>query len=971
MNAPADILRSGLVRIDDILPRLMGCFREVLDEIGEGVMSPFVPWTGGPPPTPEGDGDDDGPGAPLPARLGQVYAIAFQLLNLVEESVAASVRRERERLGGPAAEPGLWGANLHRLAEAGLPAGDIARGLSDIRVEPVLTAHPTEAKRAAALEGHRRLFDLVGELEDPAATAAERAEARAEVKLALERLWRTGEILLRKPEVATERRLAMYQLREVFPPAVEALDRRLLRAWQVAGFDKDLLLGGASRLPALRFGTWIGGDRDGHPFVTAEVTRETLSEMRAAALGLLHDRLTALAERLPLTEVFQAPPAALRERVKTLAAELGDAGTAILGATPDEPWKRFALLLAAQVGRVIPNPPPVGGFVSANGVGSGITRPTWPEDYRAANLRADLLLLEASLGGVHAGRLAERDVLPVRRTVETFGFHLAALDVRQNSRFHDLALGQLMTAAGLPGDEWLDWPETRRLVFLETELLSPRPFTAAGSRDLGPEADATLACLRVLAAHLDAHGPDGLGALIVSMTRQTSDLLAVYLLAREAGLAVRTPGGLVCRLPVVPLFETAGDLEGAPGILGAFLAHPVTGNSLRWAAAHGPETTVARHGPATVRPLVQQVMLGYSDSNKESGILCSQWALHRAQGELTRVGRETPGGPVRVRFFHGRGGTISRGAGPTHRFLDALPVGTLGGDLRLTEQGETIAQKYGNRPTAVFNLEALLAGTAGASLRLSPPSTTFAGADAAATRFGPTVDRLVATSRQAYEGLLAAEGFLTFYSQATPIDALEHSSIGSRPARRTGRRTLADLRAIPWVFSWNQARYYLPGWYGVGSAFTALREDAPAEFEALRGVLDGGAESWPFLRYVLMNVELNLASADAGIMADYAGLVREEDVREQFWATIHGEFRRTAETLDALFGRPAAERRPRAAKTLALRADALRVLHRQQIELLRQWREMGAAGDEDGARAMLPELLLSINAIASGLRTTG
>lgn len=933
MNAPADILRNGLVRIDTILPRLMGCLREVLVEIGEEAMAAFVPWTGEPPPPTAVDSSGT---TPLPARLGQVYAIAFQLLNLIEESVAASVRRERERIGGPAAEPGLWGDNLHRLAEAGVSAEDIARGLADIRVEPVLTAHPTEAKRAAALEGHRRLFDLVGELEDPAATAAERAEARAEIKLALERLWRTGEILLRKPEVAAERRLAMYHLREVFPPAVEALDRRLLRAWQVAGFDKDLLLHGEARLPALRFGTWIGGDRDGHPFVTADVTRETLAEMRVAALGLLHDRLTALAARLPLTEVFQTPPAALRERLGILAAELGERGAEILRATPDEPWKCFARLLAALVAP---------------------DAPTGRRD-RAADLRADLLRLEDSLRAVHAGRLAERDVLPVRRTVETFGFHLAALDVRQNSRFHDLALGQLMTAAGLPGDAWLDWPETRRLEFLDAELRSPRPFTAPGSSDLGPEADATLACFRVLAAHLDAHGPDGLGALIVSMTRQTSDLLVVYLLAREAGLAVRTPAGLACRLPVVPLFETAGDLESAPEILGAFLAHPVTRNSLRWA-----------QGGGTAEPPVQQVMLGYSDSNKESGILASQWALHRAQGELTRVGRETPGGPVRVRFFHGRGGTISRGAGPTHRFLDALPAGTLGGDLRLTEQGETIAQKYGNRPTAVFNLEALLAGTAGASLR--PAATSADATDPALARFGPTVDRVVAASRRAYEGLLAAEGFLTFYSQATPIDALEHSSIGSRPARRTGQRTLADLRAIPWVFSWNQSRYYLPGWYGVGTALAELRETAPAEFDALRGALDGGAESWPFLRYVLMNVELNLASADADIMRDYAGLVPETDVREHFWTLIHGEFRRTGAALDALFGRPAAERRPRAAKTLALRADALRVLHRQQIALLRQWRGLGAAGDEDGAKGMLPELLLSINAIASGLRTTG
>lgn len=940
MNAPADILQAGLARIDDILPRLMGCLREVLVEIGEEALAPFVPWTGTPPP--DGDGDHDSEGSSLPARLGQVYAIAFQLLNLVEESVAAGVRRERERVAGPAAEPGLWGANLHRLAEAGLTAENLADGLATIRVEPVLTAHPTEAKRAAALEGHRRLFELLGELDDPAATEAERGETRAEVKLALERLWRTGEILLRKPEVAAERRLALYHLREVFPPAVDALDHRLSRAWKVAGFNKQTLLGENPRLPALRFGTWIGGDRDGHPLVTAAVTRETLAEMRAVALALLRDRLGALAQRLPLTEVFQTPPDLLQARLEVLAGELGERGAEIRRLSPEEPWKQFARLLAAK----LPDDP-AKPQTSGSGIGSATTYA------RPGDLHADLCLLEHSLRAVHAGRLAERDVFPVRRTVETFGFHLATLDVRQNSRFHDLALGQLMTAAGLPGDEWPEWPEARRREFLATELRSTRPFAAAGSRDLGPEADATLDCFRVLAAHLDAYGPDGLGALIVSMTRQTSDLLAVYLLAREAGLARRTPaGGLVCRLPVVPLFETAGDLERAPGILREFLADPVTQRSLR----------------ATATEPVQQVMLGYSDSNKESGILCSQWALHRAQGELTRVGREAPGGPVRVRFFHGRGGTVSRGAGPTHRFLDALPGCTLGGDLRLTEQGETIAQKYGNRPTAVFNLEALLASTAGASLRPVAP----ANGEDPAVRFGPTVERLVATSRRAYEGLLAAEGFLSFYSQATPIDALEQSSIGSRPARRTGQRTLADLRAIPWVFSWNQARYYLPGWYGVGAALTELQADAPGEFNALRGALGGGgAGGWPFFRYVLMNVELNLASADAGIMADYAGLVREEDLRKRFWDLIHGEFTRTATALDALFGRPAAERRPRAAKTLALRADALRVLHRQQIALLRSWRDLGEAGDEEGAKKMLPELLLSINAIASGLRTTG
>ena len=532
------------------------------------------------------------------------------------------------------------------------------------------------------------------------------------------------------------------------------------------------------------------------------------------------------------------------------------------------------------------------------------------------------------------------------RAVDTFGFHLAALDIRQNSRFHDKALGQLMTLAGHPGADFTDWDEPRRMAFIEEELRSSRPFAHPGA-SAGPEADAVLSCYRLLVDQLDTHGPGGLGALIISMTRQLSDLLVVFLLAREAGLAHHTPEGLVCRLPVTPLFETAEDLEHAPAIMRAFLAHPVTKRSLR-----------VTSGGAV--PPVQQVMIGYSDSNKESGILASQWALNRAQLALTADAREAG---VRIRFFHGRGGTISRGAGPTHRFLDALPPGTVNGDLRLTEQGETIAQKYANGATANFNLELLLAGTAGTSLR--PAETLVAPLGGA---MEASVNLLVAASREVYEGLLRAPDFMEFYSQATPIDALEQSSIGSRPSRRTGQRTLADLRAIPWVFSWNQARFYLPGWYGVGSALARLRESDATAFRGLKASLDGG---WPFLRYVFMNVETNLASTDRDIMSRYAGLVPNESVRAEFLGVIMAEFERTHEMLSECFGRSTMDRRPRAAKTLALRADALRVLHRQQIELLRRWRGLQTAGDEPAAKRMLPELLLSINAIASGLRTTG
>jgi phosphoenolpyruvate carboxylase len=948
--APAELLEAGLVKIDEDLAFVMGCLREVLVDLGEPQLASFVPWTqqanGAP-----GDGaGEEAAAQEFPARLGQVYATAFQLLNLIEENVSAQVRRAREKLAGIAAEPGLWGANLLRLAETGLTAKDIAAGLAGIVVEPVLTAHPTEAKRATTLEQHRRLFRLLQTREDPRQTPMELADLREEIKVTLERLWRTGEILLRKPEVAAERRNLMYYFREVFPRALPELDLRLRQAWQATGFD-PALLGNGRALPRLRFGTWVGGDRDGHPLVTAETTRETLAELRGGGLQVIRRQLDHLAGRLCLSHHVQSPHASFSSRLTRLIADAGESGEAILHEFPEEPWKQYVRLLITKL-------PPAG------------DAPPAPHTYeRAAELIQDLEHLYDSVTAVGAGRIAQRDVLPVLRAVDAFGFHLAALDIRQNSAFHDRAVGQLMTLAGYPGDEFAVWPEERRLEFVEQELCSSRPF-AHFAASAGPEADAVLSCYRTLVQSYNAHGPGGLGALIVSMTRQLSDLLVVYLLAREAGLARNTAGGLVCLLPVTPLFETAEDLERAPGIMRAFLAHPVTRRSLEAEGAdagahHAPDNRPPKRA-ASGQPLpapaalVQQVMIGYSDSNKESGILASQWALHRAQSALAALAGEAG---VRIRFFHGRGGTISRGAGPTHRFLDALPAGTVNGDLRLTEQGETIAQKYANCVTANFNLELLLAGTAATSLR---PAT---GASAPVPgHIVATVDLLVEASREAYEGLLQADGFMEFYSQATPIDALELSSIGSRPARRTGRRTLADLRAIPWVFSWNQARFYLPGWYGVGYALRHLQRADPKAFENLQDYLRGG---WPFLRYVLMNVETNLASTDQRIMTDYAGLVPNVEVRTRFLDRIMGEIELTREMLALCFDRPTMNRRPRAAKTLALRADALRILHREQIDLLGRWRASQAANDEAAAKRMLPELLLSVNAIASGLRTTG
>ncbi len=912
-----DYVQLGFARMERDLHYLIDCFAEVLTEMGHGDLAEHLPWRSAQP-----------PGGDPPPRLGLALSVAFQLLNMVEENAAAQTRSLREQVEGLCAEPGAWGAHLARLRAEGVEGPALASTLSRVRVEPVLTAHPTEAKRLSVLDQHRLLFGLLERATKSNLPPAEARTIRDGVKAALERLWRTGEILLEKPSLTDERRNVLHYLRDVFPSVLPALDERLRQAWHEAGFEPHLLRQ-PGVMPRIRFGTWVGGDRDGHPGVTADVTAESLDRLRVNALLVVRQELGALAERLSLSSWMQGAPADLLESIERHEAALGGNLPGIT--RKDEPWRWAVELMDARL--PLEQTP---GQLAQLRQHEGCYR-------HSEELLADIDRLHASLTAMGAARLAESDVLPVRRAVEVFGFHLAKLDIRQNSVFHAKALSQLLGAAGVSADDWEDWSERERLRFLEKELRSPRPFLHP-SASAGPEADAVLGCYRVLAKHISDYGINGVGALIVSMTRRLSDLLVVYLLAREAGLLRAFPEGIVCLVPVVPLFETIEDLDGAPEMLGAFLEQPVTRVSLVY------------HGKLAGRPteLLQQVMVGYSDSNKDGGILSSQWALQRSQKRLAQVAEQQG---VVLRFFHGRGGTVSRGAGPTHRFLEALPHGSLSGQMRLTEQGETIAQKYANPATATYNLEMLLAGVTATTVRHGKEVVE----DPA---FAPLMQKLSDASRRAYRELLDADEFLTFYRQATPIDALEHSRIGSRPSRRTGKPSLADLRAIPWVFSWSQARFYVPGWYGMGSALESLDDGE-------RALLAKNLRHWPFWRYVFTNVESSLASADAGLMDLYSGLVEDAVVRERLSSQIRSEWNRTNAMLDQLRGKAVGRSRPRMLRTLELRGQALSTLHHQQVALLRRWRERVKAGDQAGSEALLPELLLSINAIASGLRTTG
>ncbi|MFO7724539.1 MAG: phosphoenolpyruvate carboxylase, partial [Oceanipulchritudo sp.] len=716
------VLREGFAKIDRDFHFLVTCLKEVLEDLGHADLVPLLP------------GNFSGPvEAPLPERGAQAISIAFQLLNLVEENAAQQAIRSRETALGEAHQSGLWRYYLAQLKEAGVNASRILDRISQQAVEPVLTGHPTEAKRWTVLDQHRELYVLLVQLENRMYTNAERQRIRDKIKAVLEHLWRTGEILMTKPDVRTERLNALYYFRERFPLILERLDDRFRCAWEESGYASEAPLSPA-RYPNLRFGSWVGGDRDGHPLVDAGVTRETLTELRTGALSVLDGRLAQAAKRLGLSSFGQSVPATLYDHLKQLRKRCGPAVNPRLEHQEEEPWRQLLTLIRAR----LPLP-------ANSGIQSRYHSPS--------EVQNDLDLLQASLEEVGAERIAREDILPVQRILDVFGFHLANLDIRQNSAFHDKAVSQLMNAAGLKGNTFVSGSEEDRLAFLNEELKTLRPFTRPETRT-GNEAKATIDTLLVLQEHIRAHSRAGIGALIVSMTRSLSDLLTVYLLCREAGLLVQTGRGPACLLPVVPLFETLDDLEKSSDIMDAFLAHPITKASLALSGSSYDETVASpsrlkKFRPHPEAPREQIVMLGYSDSNKDSGILASQWALQSAQEAILSVGRARG---VRIRFFHGRGGTVSRGAGPTHRFLEALPTGSLHAGLRMTEQGETVAQKFTNFRTATYNLELLLAGTTAVSLHAANPEPS-----GVLTR---SMQFLADSSRQTYEVFLGDPDFI-------------------------------------------------------------------------------------------------------------------------------------------------------------------------------------------------------------------
>jgi len=856
--------------------------------------------------------------AATPESLGraiQAQGIWFQLLSIAEQNAAMRQRRTTE-MARPGGLRGTF-AQVVAGAAASVPATELRAIVAGLRVRPVITAHPTEAKRVTVLEKHRRIYRRLVDLESPRWTPRERTALVDALRTEIELLWLTGELRLEKPTVAQELAWGLYfvneNLFEVVAALVERLEQALRQSYPEQSFDVP---------PFFQFGSWIGGDRDGNPFVTNDVTRATLNENRLASLRRYRQRIGDLVRSLSVTEKVTPISERFRTALARQLAASGD-GDGIAQRNPGEVFRQF---VACMLNRL-------DGSIAA--AVDGRRAPEGAGYATADELVSDLRMVEDELAAAGCGGAARLLVRPVRREVEAFRFSTFRLDVRENSPKINAALTALWRAREHTGDPpepsspaWLAW--------LQAELARP---LRAERPALPPDADETLGMFRLVRDMRQALDREAFGSFVLSMTHEVADVLGVYLLAKEAGLFADAPGVESCLLPIVPLFESIDDLRRAPEIMTRLLQIPVVRRSVR--ALGG----------------VHEVMIGYSDSNKDGGFLTSNWELAKAQLRLTRVGRE---GGVPIAFFHGRGGSVSRGGAPTGRAIAAQPAGSIHGRLRITEQGEVVSFKYANRGTAAYQTELLAASVLEHSLKSERERALVPTSE-----FDEAMEALSGAAHAAYRRLVEHPDIVTYFQAASPLAEIALLNIGSRPTRRFGGGSLAELRAIPWVFAWTQNRHFIPGWYGVGSGVATFLEVRGKRGETLLGRMFG---DFRLFRLTIDEVEKTLAYVDLEIGREYAALVPEPAVREGIFSMIESEYHRTVDVVRRVTGGTGiAERFPQFRERLARRLPTLAQANRQQVDLLRRHRAAGDAPSDD----YLPALLLSINCIAAGFGTTG
>jgi phosphoenolpyruvate carboxylase len=841
-------------------------------------------------------------------RIVRAFSYFSHLANIAEDQNNIRQMRARSTAGGSPC-PGTLASTLSHARAAGFSAADLRQFFASALVSPVLTAHPTEVRRKSTIDREMAIAALLDRRERVQLTPEELEASDEQLRREVLTLWQTN--LLRRTkltvldEVANGLSFYDYTFLHEVPRLHCALEDRLNEGDGAARGDLASFL---------RMGSWIGGDRDGNPFVTADVMRGSLKLQSSRVLRFYLEELHVLGSELSLA----AHLADVSDELRGLAERSPDT-------SPHRSGEPYRLAVSGIYARLT---------ATALKLDVGITRRPVGKAAPYANVgeyKADLDILDRSLISNNSGVIARGRLRLLRRAVDCFGFHLASLDMRQNSAVHERTVAELLDAA-TPGMSYLALNEEARIALLASELRNARPLTSAFVK----YSDETLGELAVFHAAAEAHGRFGVDVIrqcIISMCKGMSDMLEVALLLKEAGLV--DPSGRSA-LNIVPLFETIEDLQASSAIMDRLLS------------VHDYRKLVDSRGG------IQEVMLGYSDSNKDGGFVTSGWELYKAEIGLIEV-FERHG--VRLRLFHGRGGSVGRGGGPSYDAIIAQPGGAVNGQIRITEQGEIISSKYSNAEVGRDNLEILAAATLEASLlqpRHSAPSGEYLKA----------MEQLSALAFKAYRGLVyETEGFADYFWASTVITEISTLNIGSRPASRKKTREIEDLRAIPWVFSWAQCRLMLPGWYGFGSAVeTWVAEHPDKGMPFLKELY----REWPFFRTLLSNMDMVLAKSSIAIASRYAELVPDASLRENIFGRIRREWHTSIETLLDIMGQERLlQGNPLLERSIRNRFPYLDPLNHVQVELLKEHRAQNP--DEQVLRG----IQLTINGISAGLRNSG
>ena len=840
-------------------------------------------------------------------QIVRAYSYFSHLANIAEDHNNIRQMRSRTPASG-APRPSVLAQTLAHATTAGISAAALRKFLDAALVSPVLTAHPTEVRRKSTMDREMEIAALLDRRERVQLTPEEAEAADEQLRREVLTLWQTNLMRRTKLTVLDEvgNGLSFYDytfLHEV-PRLHCALEDRLNKE---DGGDGELA-------SFLRMGSWIGGDRDGNPFVTSDVMRGTLRLQSSRVLNFYLGELHVLGSELSIA----AHLADVSEELRALAERSPDT-------SPHRSGEPYRLAMSGIFARLTATAARLQVETTRKAVGQAA-----PYD-SVKEFKADLDVLHRSLLANNSAVIARGRLRHLRRAVDCFGFHLARLDIRQNSAVHERTVAELLDAA-MPGMSYMALGEEARVALLANELRSARPLVSSFVK-YSEETQSELAMFRAAAEAHETFGPDAIPQCIISMCTGMSDMLEVALLLKEVGLI--NPSGRSA-INIVPLFETIEDLQASSGIMDRMLS------------LHDYRKLVDSRGS------LQEVMLGYSDSNKDGGFITSGWELYKAEIGLVDV-FERHG--VRLRLFHGRGGSVGRGGGPSYDAIIAQPGGAVNGQIRITEQGEIISSKYSNAEVGRSNLEILAAATLEASLLQPQQSAPLA-------EYLKAMDELSDLAFKAYRGLVyETEGFADYFWSSTVINEIATLNIGSRPASRKQTRAIEDLRAIPWVFSWAQCRLMLPGWYGFGSAVESWIAQNPGQGMAFLQEL---YREWPFFRMLLSNMDMVLAKSSIAIASRYAELVPDADLRERIFGRIRREYHLSIETLLDIMGQQRLlQGNPLLERSVRHRFPYLDPLNHVQVELLKEHRAQNP--DEQ----ILRGIQITINGISAGLRNTG